>query len=196
MNKEAFRIALEEALPIHEENWNRIEPHLIIRNFEKGEAIIREGQIENYLSVIAKGCVRFFIYKNEVEINFEFAFESNFCLSYASFLSRAPSLIFLEAIEDVTLISIPYESLQNLYSTSTYGERIGRLTTEAYYIWREKREIQLLSSTPEELYLDLLTQYPEYINRIPQKYLASYLKVQPESLSRIKRRIHSNRKRT
>lgn len=192
----SFRIALEESMLLPEESWARIKPHLILRNFKKGEAIIKEGQIENYLSVIAKGCIRFFIYKNDIEINFEFAFEHNFCTSYASFLSRIPSLIWLEAIEDVTLISIHYDSLQELYNGSAYGERVGRLTTEGYYIWREKREIQILSSTPEELYLDLLAQYPDYIQRIPQKYLASYLKVQPESLSRIKRRIHGNRKRT
>ncbi len=193
---ESFRIALEEGASILEENWTRIKPFLIIRHFKKGKTIIKEEQIENYLSVIAKGCIRFFIRKDGIEINFEFAFENNFCTSYASFLSRTPSQISLEAIEDVTLISIHYDSLQELYNESPYGERIGRLTTEGYYIWREKREIQLLSSTPEELYLDLLTQYPEYIHRIPQKHLASYLKVQPESLSRIKRRIYENRKRT
>lgn len=193
---ESFRIALEESMPLPEENWAKIKPHLTIRNFKKGEAIIKEGQIENHLSVIAKGCLRFFICKNDIEINFEFAFENNFCTSYASFLSKTPSSIWLEAIEDVTLISIHYDSLQELYSGSSYGERMGRLTTEGYYIWREKREIQILSSTPEELYLDLLQQYPDYIQRIPQKHLASYLKVQPESLSRIKRRIHGNSKRT
>jgi CRP-like cAMP-binding protein len=193
---ESFKIALEEGAFISEENWARIKSHLIIRHFKKGETIIKEGQIENYLSVIAKGCIRFFVLKNGVEINFEFAFDHNFCTSYASFLSRLPSLVWLEAIEDVTLVSIHYDSLQELYNGSAYGERIGRLTTEGYYIWREKREIHLLSSTPEELYLDLVAQYPEYIHRIPQKHLASYLKVQPESLSRIKRRIHASRKRT
>ena len=191
-----FRTALEEGAPISDENWASIKPHLKIRHFEKGESIIRAGEIENYLSAVAHGCVRHFVHKEGDEVNFEFAFENELSNSYASFLSRSSSLVSIEAIEAVSLVSMHYDSLQLLYENSAIGERIGRLTTEGYYIWREKREIQLLTLTPEELYLDLLSQYPEYINRIPQKYLASYMQVQPESLSRIKRRIHQNRKRT
>ncbi|WP_299523734.1 Crp/Fnr family transcriptional regulator [Winogradskyella sp.] len=190
-----FRTALEEGAPITDENWDTIKPHLKLRHFNKGEAIIEHGQVENYLSVVAKGCVRFFVHKDGNEINFEFSFEGEFSTSYASFLSRRPSFVLMEAVEDVTLISIHYDNLQTLYKDSATGEKIGRLTTEGYYIWREHREIQLLTLSAEELYIDLLNQYPEYINRIPQKYLASYLQVQPESLSRIKRRIYSNKKR-
>ena len=70
---------------------------------------------------------------------------------------------------------------------------MGRLTTEGDYVFREQREIALLTLSPEERYLELVAQDPIYINRIPQKYLASYLNVKPESLSRIKKRIYSQR---
>lgn len=192
---DSFRAALSEGATITDENWIAIKPHLKLRDFKKGEMIVRAGDVENYLSALAKGCVRHYVHKDGSEINFEFAFENELSTSYASFLSRSPSLVSIAAIEDVTLISIHFDSLEKLYEAPV-GERIGRLTTEASYIWREKREIQLLTLSSEELYLDLLSQYPEYINRIPQKYLASYLQVQPESLSRIKRRIYSNRNRT
>lgn len=193
---QAFRSALEEEVPLQDENWDFIRPFLKLRHFKKGEYIIRNGEVENYLSAVASGCVRHFVLKGDHEVSFEFAFENELSNSYASFLSRKPSSIFIEAIEAVTLVSLHYDSLQELYKDSAIGERIGRLTTEGYYIWREQRELMLLTLTPEELYLDLLTQYPEYINRIPQKYLATYLQVKPESLSRIKRRIHKNRRRT
>ncbi len=193
---QSFRTALEEGAPITDENWATIKPYLIRRHYARGEAIISEGETENYLSSVAKGCVRYYVRKVGNEINFEFAFENELSNSYASFLSRTPSQVSIEAVEEVTLVRLHYDHLQILYNESAIGERIGRLTTEGYYIWREKREIQLLTLSPEELYMDLLSQYPEYINRIPQKYLASYLQVQPESLSRIKRRIHMNRKRT
>lgn len=192
----AFRTALEEGAPIQDENWSHIRPFLKLRRFKKGEYIIREGQVENYLSAVASGCVRHFIVKEDHQVSFEFAFENELSNSYASFLSRQPSRIFIEAMEDVCLVSLHYNSLQELYKDSAIGERIGRLTTENYYIWREQRELMLLTLSPEELYLDLLSNYPVYINRIPQKYLASYLQVKPESLSRIKRRIYTNRKRT
>lgn len=192
----AFRAALEEGAPILDENWSNIKPFLKLRYFKKGEYIIREGEVEYYLSAVASGCVRHFIMKGIDEISFEFAFENELSNSYASFLSRQPSRIFIEAMEDVCLVSIHHDSLQELYKDSAIGERIGRLTTENYYIWREQRELMLLTLSPEELYLDLLSNYPIYINRIPQKYLATYLKVKPESLSRIKRRVHRNKKRT
>ncbi|UII74649.1 cyclic nucleotide-binding domain-containing protein [Flagellimonas sp. HMM57] len=193
---QAFRSALEESAQINTESWTYIKPFLNLRHFKKGEFIIKEGEVENYLSAVASGCVRHFIMKGDDEVSFEFAFENELSNSYASFLSRQPSRIFIEAIEAVSLVSLHYDNLQELYKGSAIGERIGRLTTEGYYMWREQRELMLLTLTPEELYLDLLSQYPEYINRIPQKYLATYLQVKPESLSRIKRRIHTNRKRT
>lgn len=191
-----YRTALEACATISDRHWATIKSHLKIRHFERGETIIEKGQTENYLSVVAKGCVRFFVYKDDNEINFEFSFENEFSSSYASFLSRSPSLISSGAVEDVTLISIHHDRLQMLYESSAASERIGRLSIAENYIWIEKRVIQLLTSTPEERYLDLLSQYPEYIQRIPQKYLASYLQVKPESLSRIKRKIHSKKERT
>jgi len=191
----AFRVALEEGAAIKDENWDYIKAFLKIRRFEKGEYIIREGKVENYLSAIALGCVRHFIMKDKEEISFEFAFENELSNSYASFLSRKPSQFFIEALEPVSLVSIHYDSLQELYKDAI-GEHIGRLTTEGYYIWREQRELMLLTMSPEEHYLNLLSKYPEYIHRIPQKYLATYLQVKPESLSRIKRRIYNKRKGT
>ncbi len=189
----AFRNALEEGSPIDNEDWSYIRPLLKLRHYKKGEYIIREGEVEDYLSVVAVGCVRHFIVKGEEEISHEFAFEDEFSNSYASFLSRTPSRLYIEAMEDVSLVSIHYDSLQKLYEESDRGERIGRLTTENYYIYREERELMLLTMNPEELYLDLISHYPVYVNRIPQKYLASYLHVKPESLSRIKRRIYGNK---
>jgi CRP-like cAMP-binding protein len=189
---QSFRTALEEGAPITSKNWDKIKSHLKLRKFAKGEAIIKEGEVENYMSSIEQGCVRHFVRKAGNEINFEFAFENELSFSFASFLSRSASKLSIEALEDVTLVSIHYNSLQELYGYPD-GEKIGRLTTEGYYIWRENREIQLLTLTAEELYQDLLSQYPEYINRIPQKYLASYLQVQPESLSRIKKRIYGKK---
>ena len=189
----AFRNALEEGAPIPDENWSSIRPLLKLRHYKKGEYIISEGEVENYLSAVAVGCLRYFIVKGEEEISYEFAFENELSSSYASLLSRAPSRLYIEAMEDVSLVSIHYDSLQELYEESAIGERIGRLTTENYYIYREERELMLLTMTPEELYLDLISHYPIYINRIPQKYLATYLHVKPESLSRIKRRIYGNK---
>ena len=192
----AFRQAVEEGETIPDEVWEFMRPYLKLRHFKKGEFIVRQGQVENYMSAIAKGCVRLFIVRNEEEICYEFVFENEFANSYASFLSREPSRLFLQAIEDVTLVSIHHDNLQGLYSGSAIGERIGRLITEANYIYREERELMLLTHTPEEMYLDLLSHYPDYINRIPQKYLASYLNMKPESLSRIKRRIYEDKGRT
>jgi len=192
----AFRNALEEGIHIPDENWDAVKPFLKLRHYEKNEVIIREGEVENYLSAVATGCVRHYVMKGNEEISFEFVFENEFSNSYASFLARVPSRFFIEALEDVTLVSIHYDRLQELYSNSAIGERIGRFTTEGYYIYREERELSLLTLTPEERYLQLINQDPVYVNRIPQKYLASYLNVKPESLSRIKRRIYGSKNRT
>lgn len=191
-----FRTALEAGMPIPEENWAHIRASLKIRHYHRGDYIIREGEIENHLSVVATGCVRHYVLKADEEISFEFAFEGEFSNSYASFLSRTPSRFFIQALEEVNLVSIHHDRLQELYEDSAFGERLGRLATEGYYIYREERELALLTLTAEERYLELISQDPIYVNRIPQKYLASYLNVKPESLSRIKKRIYGQRDRT
>lgn len=187
--KLAFRRALEKTMPYSDEIWEDFSSFLVVDKFKRNEIIIDKGQIDNYLSVVAKGVVRSFVVKNGEEINFEFDFEDEFCSAYASFISRTPSKFYIAAIEETYLARIPFEILEQGYSGNSFGERSGRKSVEMNFVALEERLISLLEDTTEERYLKLLEKYPKFIQRIPQKHLASYLGVKPETLSRLKRKI-------
>jgi CRP-like cAMP-binding protein len=162
---------------------------LTIRHFSANETIISNGQIENYMSFINYGMVRYFVVAKDKEITIDFAFKDCFYCAYDSFYNRAKSEIYIEALTDCQLYSISYEDLQHLYNTCEITKKLGRLATEYLLSKKVRREINLLTKTPQERYEELLREQPKYILQIPLKFIAAYLGVVPETLSRIRKRI-------
>lgn len=160
-----------------------------IRQFSANEMILSKGQLENYLSFIDQGMVRYYVVANDKEITFDFGFKNSFYCAYDSFYNRSKTEIYIEALTDCQLYSISHENLQVLYEKCEITKKLGRLATEYLLSKKVKREIHLLTKTPQERYEDLLRQQPKYIQHIPLKYLASYIGVVPETLSRIRKRI-------
>ena len=159
------------------------------RKFYANELILTNGQLENYLSFIDVGIVRYYAIANDKEITFDFAFKNSFYCAYDSFYSRNKTEIYIQALTDCQLYSISYESLQTLYGKCETAKKLGRIATEYLLDKKVKRELNLLTKTPQERYEKLLTEQPKYIQQIPLKYLASYIGVVPETLSRIRKRI-------
>jgi len=151
--------------------------------------ILSVGKVEKYVSFIESGIVRYFVQEGEKEITFEIAFESSFATAYDSFLLQQPVPYNAEALTDTLLWSISYSDLQEMYSVTTVGDRIGRLAAEELYIKKNRRQLSLLKDTAEQRYLGLIRDYPHLIQLIPLKYLASYIGITPQALSRIRRRI-------
>ena len=126
----------------------------------------------------------------EKEITFDFHFENSIYSSYTSFLTRKPSGFHVQAITGMVLWKIHYDDLQLVYEQTDTGQIIGRKSAEMLFKDKSKREIDLLSKSPRQLYLDLFTEQPELISQIPLKYIASYIGVTPQALSRIRKRIY------
>jgi CRP-like cAMP-binding protein len=103
-------------------------------------------------------------------------------------LTQSPSRQYIEAIEETTLYAIHYAALQEMYATSKNGERLGRLSAEGLFIEKEIHEASLMLDSPDERFNSLLKYKRDWIQRIPQKYLASYLNLTPETFSRLKKR--------
>jgi CRP-like cAMP-binding protein len=160
-----------------------------IRNFSANEIILSDGQLENYLSFIDSGVVRYYVVANDKEITFDFAFKNSFYCAYDSFYDRSKTNICIQAITDCQLYSISHENLQMLYQKCETAKKLGRIATEFLLSKKVKRELDLLTISPQERYENLLQEHPKYIQYIPLKYLASYIGVVPETLSRIRKRI-------
>ncbi|MDQ1096516.1 MULTISPECIES: Crp/Fnr family transcriptional regulator [Chryseobacterium] len=157
--------------------------------FPRKSVILESGKTENYLSFIEKGILRFNIPKPDYDLTFAFAFENAFVSAYDSFLTRKSCLYNVEAISDCVLWQISYTDLNGIYENTRIGDRIGRKVAENIYLKKMKREISLLEDTAKQRYLDLIREQPELIRNIPLKYLASYIGVRPQSLSRIRKQI-------
>ncbi|MBF2709910.1 Crp/Fnr family transcriptional regulator [Flavobacterium soyangense] len=159
------------------------------RTFEANEIILFEGQVENYMSFIDKGIVRYYAVHNEKEITFDFAFQNSFYCAYDSFYTRKKTAVYIQAITPCVLHSISHESLNALYAMCETSKKLGQIATEYLLSKKVKREMDLLLKTPQERYEALFTEQSKLIQSIPQKYIASYIGVVPETLSRIRKRI-------
>lgn len=181
---------LQSTLDISEADLATYEEKFKLVQFPKKSLILTQGQIENYLYFINEGYVRLFL-KNtsEKEVTFAFAFNGWFYSAYDSFLQQSPCRYNVQAMEDTEVYRISFDDLQELYRSTSIGQIHGRKAAEQLYMMKVNREIALLTQKPEERYKALLESLPFYLQRIPQKYLASYIGITPQALSRIRKRI-------
>ena len=164
-------------------------PLLTTCEYQKGQHLTQQGEIENYLYFITEGCIRNYTIHDGEDYSLDFYFTGNFTTSYMSFLLREPSTVSVQAMVPSRVLRIHYNDVQVLYSKYKNVERLGRLLTESSYVRRTRREFSFIMQSAEERYLTLLASHSQIIQDIPQKHIASYLGIKAESLSRIRRAL-------
>ncbi|WP_449508518.1 Crp/Fnr family transcriptional regulator [Chryseobacterium paridis] len=169
-------------------DWELFSEKLIRQKFSKKQFLIKSRETENYLSFIEKGTVRFFLDRDD-DFTFSFSFAGEFVSAYDSFLTRKPCIYNIQALEETILWRISHEDLRTIYAETEIGNTIGRLASEGLYLENLKREISLLTETAEQRYLNLFSEQPHIVKQIPLKYIASYIGITPQALSRIRRQI-------
>jgi CRP-like cAMP-binding protein len=178
---------LHKFIDLSEEEFNEwIRPYLELRIFRKKQTITRQGEIENYMNFITKGLVRKFYKKEENEVITQISTEGHLINAQESFHSRMASEYWIEAIEPTTMVSVTYDDLERIYSLNAKMERLGRLVITFSMVIKDKWQTNMIRMTPRERFLDFVRKNPELLQRVPQKYLASYLNIQPETFSRFK----------
>jgi CRP-like cAMP-binding protein len=150
---------------------------------------LKEGQVCKGMVIVQKGCLRYFSRREKGDQTIGFAFEGEWIGDYESFLLQAPSADFIEAIEDTELFTLSYADMQALYQYSQRFERFGRIIAENLFISTAKSNRNLLTQSAEDRYLELLTNRPHIFERLPLHLIASYLGIQPQSLSRIRAKL-------
>lgn len=178
------------SLGFEKKDLSRFLDYIEVREYSANELILRPEQIENYLSFIDSGIVRYYVLANDKEITFDFAFKNSFYTAYDSFYNRKKTETYIEALTDCTLYSISFDNLQSLYRDCESAQKLGQIATEYLLNKKVKRELSLLTQTPKQRYENLLNDQIKFVQQIPLKYLASYLGVVPETLSRIRNRIN------
>ncbi len=186
-NLQYIKAAIFRLQPLPEEEWNAFAASLISKQYKKGDYLIREDEVEQYIYFLNNGATRHYFLRDGKEFTVDFQFAGDFVTAYYSLITREPSAVFITLMEDADLWMIPLKVLHTFYDKFKNGERIGRLIAEGEYVKRLRKEMELLSLTAEERYTALMQRSPELVSTISVKHLSSYLGIQPESLSRIRK---------
>jgi CRP-like cAMP-binding protein len=186
----AFKIKIDSITVISDEEFGKSISLFKSRQIVKGGYFIEAGQICKELAFIGKGILRTFTADDKgVEATLCFCSENRFSTSFRSFITQAPSLLSIEAIEDVELLTLDYDGLQFLYENTKAWPTIGRLLAEREYLNMENYALTLNKETAKEKYLRLLHEQPGVIQRAPVQQIASYLGITRETLSRIRNQV-------
>ncbi|MGB1004783.1 MAG: Crp/Fnr family transcriptional regulator [Salibacteraceae bacterium] len=155
----------------------------------KKSTIVELEDTENYIWFIESGDARFVIPSFEEDLTFGFAFSNEFFSAYDSFIAKEPCAYQIKAISECVTYRIHRDDLEELYATIPNAAAIGRQMAEESFIRKKKREMSFLIQSAEERYLELFTSKPTIIKTMPLKYVASFIGVTPQALSRIRARI-------
>jgi len=185
----SIRNFISRFLNFTEEEWQMMQPLLTRRFIKKGEFILRAGEICNHVTFLNKGFVRIYNLVQDEELTINFAFEGNFTTDFASLLPQKPSTDYIVAMDDLEILQLHYNDMQALYEKAMVWQKFGRLIAEFILLFVVERNKSLLFNSPEERYVKLLKERPKVMANVPLKYIASYLGVTPEALSRIRKRL-------
>ncbi len=183
---------INEFIKLSEHDYHALKSIITYREIKKREHIAETGKICSKVLFISKGYFRFYhLDKNGNEITSDFYFAPCFITSYTSFITQKPSMVNVQAMTDVSAIEFNRADIYKLYDKYKNIERLGRTIAESVAITSEEHLFLLLNQTAKTRYNTLLEKYPEYVNTIPLQYIASYLGITKETLSRMRKNINS-----
>jgi CRP-like cAMP-binding protein len=170
-----------------------IQPFILLRRFDAKEMVSEAGTVENYFNFLLSGLARTYYRKGKDEIVTQIATEGHIIHAQESFHSRMPSQYIVETIEPSRFASITFNSLEHIYAGSNKMQHLGRLVVTYTMLLKEKMQLQATAFTPREQFLHFFERNPTLIQRVPQKYLASYLQITPETFSRFKHMLREKK---
>lgn len=176
--------------------WVRLsqeEEELILSYFEpvsvkKKKELLEAGEVCKYIYFITRGCLRsYFVDEKGNEHIYQIRMDNSWISDLQSFFSQSPTKYFLEAIDDSQLLRISYNQLEELYNKVPKLERYFRILFQKAYINALERLNSTMWDSAIDRYNEMLREHPDMFQRVPLVYIASYLGITPESLSRIRK---------
>jgi CRP-like cAMP-binding protein len=162
---------------------------LVSQTFQKRDYILREGQICKSNYFIINGLVRsFYIDDKGNEKITQFALENWWVTNMESFINETPSFSTIQAIEKTEVLIISKEKLEKLYISIPKLERLFRIITENMLIAIQRKNDIYFQMKSKDRYTSLINHFPNFIQRVPQYMIASYLEITPEYLSELRKK--------
>ncbi|HXP50608.1 MAG TPA: Crp/Fnr family transcriptional regulator [Bacteroidia bacterium] len=187
---EVFKEYLKSKISFTDEKFKAISTLLIPKSVTKGTSLLSEGEVCQYNMFVIKGCLRSYVIdKNGKEHIIQFAPENWWISEQNSLLRQEPAIFFIDAVEDTQMLLMEKNFNEKLTEILPDGGRMLQLLFQNSFKAMQKRVVNLLSASAEERYIDFIKTYPTVALRVPQKMIASYLGITPESLSRIRKEV-------
>jgi CRP-like cAMP-binding protein len=146
-----------------------------------------KGSIDTNIYLVVSGSLRIFVIDEFEEHTIRFGYKNNMIAALDSFLNGKPSEFYIQALKKTTVKSISKESYTNFINSSAEMKTLWLAILENFVLQQMERERDILTSSPLERYQRVLQRSPQLFQEIPNKYIASYLRMTPETLSRIKK---------
>ena len=179
-----------DLFPLGEEEINQLKTKFKERRIKRRQFILQEGDVCKHYTFVSDGCLKLYkIDQNGKERNLQFSIENEWISDLGSFYSETPSEVYIEAIEQSTILQIERKDLVYLYTHFPKIDRNFRVIIENSFIYLQKRMFQNISATAEDKYLFFFNTRRNLFNRISNVQIASYLGVTPEFLSTIRKKI-------
>jgi CRP-like cAMP-binding protein len=163
-----------------------LSDHLKLQTLAPKEFLLKAGAIGRRLYFIEKGLVRCYYFDNGLEICSKFLKENDIIVSASSFFLQEESREYIQTIEPTTVYSLTYDELQYIYRYYIESNIISRVLSTKSYLLSEQRSFFIRMRQAADRYKTMMEHHPELINRVPVKYMASYLGMTEETLSRIR----------
>ncbi len=190
INSPALENELREIAGMNDDEVELYMSLLTVKLLRKKDYLLMPGDICRYVTYINKGCMRrYIIDEHSKETILNFSLEYHWVGDLESFIFQKPTDFYMQTLEDCELIQLSREDFFRACSDIPKFKIFHDDKARRNHFSVIKRLSKAKSATPEEKYLDLIAKQPQIFQRVPLHYIASYLGIEPESLSRIRKRI-------
>ncbi len=187
---EVLKKYLKNKISLNEEQLEYWGSLLTLRDLNKNDFLLREGDISKHTAFVTKGCLRLYsIDLKGKEHILQFAPEEWWIGDMESFSKNTPSSYFIDAIEDSEVLLMDLPAQETLFRQIPEAVAFFQQLMQNRQVATQKRIIFSMSASAEQRYLDFIKTYPSFTQRVPQHMIASYLGITPESLSRIRKQV-------
>jgi len=181
-----IREFINQHIELSDEEFQTLASKFHPVSFDKRTKVVEIGDIATTIYFVLKGITRRYFYRGKQEVITHLVTENGIMGSVISFLTGEPSRYILETIEPVTALAISKQDLEGLFLSDKKWEKFGRKILTSFFLQIEYRNLDNIRFSTKERFINFMKQNPDLVMRVPQKYLASYLEIQPETFSRLK----------
>lgn len=182
-----------EKLGLDKKHFDTFYSELQLKTIKKKEYLIREGTVCKFIGFVESGTFRSYVQNTKEEFNNDFYLDHDFVSAYTSFLTQMPTNCNIQALTNSTIYTISYEKLNTLIANDSAFLKLSKHISDTYFIRKCKRETSFLKHSALERFENLSSIYPGIEQRVSQYHIASYLGIEPESLSRLKLLTYINK---